>query len=27
MKHPPTQITDDLARDLVEKFISGDIEH
>ncbi len=27
MKHPPTQITDDLARDLVEKFISGEIEH
>lgn len=27
MKHPPTQITDDLARDLVEKFIGGDIEH
>lgn len=27
MKHPPTQITDDLARDLVEKFISGEIDH
>ena len=27
MKHPPTQITDDLARDLVEKFIGGEIEH
>jgi len=27
MKHPPTQITDDLARDLVEKFIRGEIEH
>jgi myo-inositol-1-phosphate synthase len=26
MKHPPTQITDDLARDLVEKFISGEID-
>jgi myo-inositol-1-phosphate synthase len=27
MKHPPTQITDDLAHDLVEKFISGEIDH
>ena len=27
MKHPPTQITDDLARDLVEKFIRGEIDH
>ena len=27
MKHPPTQISDDLARDLVEKFISGEIDH
>ncbi len=27
MKHPPTQIIDDLGRDLVEKFIRGDIEH
>jgi myo-inositol-1-phosphate synthase len=27
MKHPPTQITDDLARDLVEKFINGEIDH
>ena len=26
MKHPPTQTTDDLARDLVEKFISGEID-
>jgi len=26
MKHPPTQITDDLARDLVEKFIRGEID-
>ncbi len=27
MKHPPTQIMDDLARDLVEKFIRGEIDH
>lgn len=27
MKHPPTQIMDDLGRDLVEKFIRGEIDH
>ena len=26
MKHPPRQIADDIARDRVEKFISGEIE-
>jgi myo-inositol-1-phosphate synthase len=26
MKHPPRQIADDIARERVEKFISGEIE-
>jgi myo-inositol-1-phosphate synthase len=26
MKHPPRQITDDIARDRVEKFIAGELE-
>jgi len=26
MKHPPRQLVDDLARDRVEKFISGELE-
>ena len=26
MKHPPRQIPDDIARDRVEKFISGELE-
>ena len=26
MKHPPRQIADDIARDRVERFISGELE-